>query len=83
MGCAACARCCREFTFEVSGDAEWIARFTEFVELTRPGVFHGVPGGLKITIPCDYLKDGRCEVYEERPEICREFMCRKARSSPQ
>ena len=26
-------------------------------------------------IPCIWLKDGKCQHYEYRPEICREFEC--------
>ena len=28
-----------------------------------------------LPIPCRYLKDGRCLIYENRPQVCRDYNC--------
>lgn len=80
MGCDRCGRCCKELVFPLGGDAEWMRKLTEFLEFTRPEVFGGVPGGLRIRVNCQHLDAaGACLIYDQRPEICRDFLCRKAK----
>jgi Fe-S-cluster containining protein len=33
------------------------------------------PHRLVIDFNCEFLSDGRCSIYEARPEICRRFTC--------
>jgi Fe-S-cluster containining protein len=33
------------------------------------------PHRLEIDYDCEFLADGRCSIYEQRPEICRRFVC--------
>lgn len=33
------------------------------------------PHRLLIDYGCEFLKSGRCSIYEARPEICRRFTC--------
>jgi Fe-S-cluster containining protein len=35
------------------------------------------PHRLLIDYCCEFLADGRCRIYEDRPEICRRFVCRE------
>ena len=35
------------------------------------------PHRLEIDYGCEFLSDGRCSIYEQRPEICRRFTCRE------
>lgn len=32
-------------------------------------------GGLRLETRCNYLKDGCCSIYHQRPEICRIYQC--------
>jgi len=32
---------------------------------------------LNIEGNCEHLVNGRCSIYENRPSVCREFICRK------
>lgn len=72
-----CSRCCRELTFPVETSNDWAKEFGAFLEYTRPGT-HLMRGGvLKILVPCVHLDDkGKCKVYDERPDICRNFYCK-------
>ncbi len=80
MGCSSCAKCCEEFSFEISGDnKQWIKKLSEFIKLTRPSLMSIDFSVLKFKAPCKYLSDGRCTIYEDRPKICRDFLCRKAK----
>ena len=33
------------------------------------------PHKLEIDYGCEFLVDGRCSIYEARPDICRRFFC--------
>lgn len=83
MGCDGCTRCCRELTFELGGNSEWVKEFSEFLVTTRPGTFAIVSGGIRMTVDCEQLDsdEGRCRIYETRPRICRDFLCRRARAT--
>lgn len=65
--------CCRSFAaVEISWD--------EYERLKRLGAtrlqlsLYG-PHRLEIDCGCEFLEDGRCSIYEERPDICRRFYC--------
>jgi len=80
MVCLKCARCCEEFTFEISGDnKEWINQLGVFIKLTRPQLMSLENSILKFKAPCQYLDKGKCTIYENRPEICKNFLCKKAK----
>jgi len=80
MSCTGCGRCCKEFIFELGGDKEWVKQFTKFLEVTRSDYCEGLPNGLKLKVPCKYLnKENKCTIYTDRPDICRNFYCKKAK----
>jgi len=33
------------------------------------------PHKLEIDAGCEFLKEGRCRIYEARPDVCRRFIC--------
>ena len=78
MSCSHCGKCCGYVALEVSADtARWIR-------------MHNIPvaeedGVCKVTIaaPCKYrdAEAQRCTRYEDRPEICRTYLCEQARGS--
>ncbi len=36
------------------------------------------PHKLEIDAGCEFLKEGRCCIYEARPDVCRRFICSEA-----
>lgn len=72
--CAACdGLCCRSFVaVELS--------FAEYERLERLGArrlefsLRG-PHWLVIEGGCEFLAEGRCSIYEDRPDVCRRFAC--------
>lgn len=72
--CSRCGgECCRSFT-----DVE--LSWEEFERLQKLGAsrlqlaLFG-PHRLLIDYNCEFLREGRCSIYEARPEICRRFIC--------
>ena len=39
----------------------------------NPKLHHGKNGELILT--CSHLKNGQCDIYEDRPQLCRDFNC--------
>lgn len=73
--CAAC--CCRSFP---NVDLSW----DEYQRLEALGAarlhfsLHG-PHKLIIENGCEFLRGNRCGIYDDRPEICRRFICKAVR----
>ncbi len=72
--CAACdAACCRGFP-TVALTADEYARLESLgakrLEFTLNGHFY-----LIIENGCEFLHGNRCSIYEDRPKICRLFVC--------
>ena len=65
--------CCRSFT-DVELTWEEYERLRGLgasrLQLSLTG-----PHRLMIDYNCEFLRDGRCSIYEARPEICRRFTC--------
>ena len=92
MSCQRCGRCCVTANIKLpgikvndgSGFAEWLAfhRCDVMNQETPDG-----EGGLALRIPLTCMKlaetaDGafRCTIYDQRPEICRSYVCERARN---
>ena len=74
MSCLKCGDCCQTATLVISKDTKNL----EWIE------YHGMtitPNGeqLRVTVPikCDKLVDGKCSIYENRPDTCRRYVCEK------
>ncbi|HEX3425003.1 MAG TPA: YkgJ family cysteine cluster protein [Acidimicrobiales bacterium] len=64
--CLACGLCCDGTLFartQLAGE-----------EIVRLGRRHGTMAA-SMPQPCACLKDGRCGIYDERPQVCRSFRC--------
>ncbi|MBG9375079.1 YkgJ family cysteine cluster protein [Panacibacter sp. DH6] len=78
IDCTACGNCCRSLMINVDGqDAERLARhlhmhtddfYERYVERSSQGTL-----AVMNNIPCHFLADNKCTVYEARPAECREF----------
>jgi len=75
--CQECdALCCRSFP---NVDLTW----EEYQRLAALGAnrlhfsLHG-PHKLIIESGCEFLHNSKCSIYEQRPEVCRRFICKTA-----
>jgi Fe-S-cluster containining protein len=75
MKCKNCSRCCQDIALPYGEANEDEKRWIEYhgIEVLKNkfGSF------IKISLPCSKLKDNRCSIYKERPEICRWYDCEK------
>ncbi len=72
--CRACdGACCRSFVAVELGPGEYgrlEALGAQRLQLSLRG-----PHWLVIDDGCEFLVDGRCAIYAQRPELCRRFIC--------
>lgn len=69
--CEGCGICCDGTLFRHGSVTE-----TEKCRLETLGLSLFEDGGqVRFRIPCDKLEDGRCSVYSQRPQTCRDFRC--------
>ena len=71
--CTLCRGACCEDTFIHLGKLDGVS--LEFLRVRVSGVVRLDDGtwGFYLGKSCSHLKDGRCEVYEDRPQRCRDF----------
>jgi Fe-S-cluster containining protein len=92
MSCQRCGKCCRDFTIklDVGTDSQQeLEGFKRYLNLHGCKTFIEEKV-LNILAPvmCENLgfKEGEgycCKDYENRPEICRKFLCEKAMAVPE
>lgn len=65
-----CSKCCEDIIiplgYKIPEDMK------RWIEL------HGIETeskAIKLKVSCLKLKDGKCSIYEDRPDICREYIC--------
>ncbi len=77
IDCTSCGNCCKSLMITVSEDeadhlsAKLTITRTAFDDLYLEKGLHGM--NIINTIPCHFLSDNKCKVYEDRFEGCREF----------
>ena len=74
--CLACKRCCREVGI-YTHPAMYICTAEELIEFYEARGFSVVKSGdllvLTLQHACPHLTAGGCDIYENRPKICREY----------
>ena len=77
IDCTACGNCCRSLMINVSAqEADALAdRLHSSVALVKEKYLEESLGGQLVinTIPCHFLADNKCTIYEHRFTECREF----------
>jgi uncharacterized protein len=78
IDCTTCGNCCRSLMINLeAGDSERLSSHlqmtnvnfkTTYVECSSSGEIE-----IMNTIPCHFLSENKCTVYEARPSECREF----------
>ncbi len=72
--CLACdGACCRSFS-DVELSMEELERLHSLGAKRLHFSMFGRPR-LVIDYNCEFLVDGKCSIYERRPDICRRFIC--------
>jgi len=72
-GCGDCSKCCEGKFFLAPLILEDFDKVKKYFEI-RAVVFEDVIPVMLLTDgknPCKYLKDGKCQIYQERPPACR------------
>ncbi len=81
-GCESCTLCCKLFLINLNEEEFRSGKYlTEFVTEDIFDDFGTVEEyGLNIVKKnedgsCFYIKDRRCSIYNDRPQVCRDFFC--------
>ena len=67
--CGNCCDCCQSINIHTDQMSEDIKRWIELHNLEVNGEY------VKFNIPCSKLIDNKCSIYEERPNVCRDYIC--------
>ena len=79
MNCLTCpANCCRNIilpiALEVNEDQKrWIELHGLQVEIKQEDDLK--IAYLKVETPCSKLKDFKCTIYKDRPQVCKDYTC--------
>ncbi len=92
--CLRCGTCCSSAFFalmnvSIEDDAQELARWMSYFgcEPMKYPTSEGEVLAVKIPMPCKHLarepESGKmgCLIYENRPNVCREYLCKKARDA--
>ena len=74
MSCLKCGKCCDEVGFFVNKertDVEWLKLHGITVE------DRGDEVKITIALPCSKKINNQCSIYDNRPEICKNYRCEK------
>lgn len=73
--CEGCTACCRNFELvKISPEDDAAQYDTQFAQMEDGNLWHALKH--KENGDCIYLENEKCQVYENRPFICRQFDCR-------
>ena len=78
--CSGCGECCADLlplTAEEVRRLKAYAKKHGLKEHTQAPFFD--PGAIDLTCPFRNQAEGKCDVYEVRPKICRDFICSKSK----
>lgn len=77
IDCTDCGNCCRSFMINVTAEEmQKVATSTQAnIEDFKKKHIEESPGGIMVmnTIPCAFLSENKCTIYENRFNECREF----------
>lgn len=74
-GCQKCGLCCTQFIIQFKPPERMLELLRKHFNREDLDKIQ-----LKVHHRCAYLdENNRCRIYEERPPICREFLCARAR----
>lgn len=68
--CNKCGECCKSMRFQL-----FDADHYRWAELHGVTIVEDDGFWVEFPIKCKKLKNNRCTIYEDRPEMCKEFSC--------
>ena len=73
--CEQCGKCCEDLflplAITVDDDVKkWLEYHGIKTEFKNPLTY------IRIPLKCSKLKDGKCSIYENRPQVCRDYNCK-------
>ena len=72
MNCDNCSKCCEDIILPLAFEPnEDIKHWIEFHNIEVKGKM------IRIKNKCEKLVNGKCSIYENRPENCKNFFCEK------
>jgi Fe-S-cluster containining protein len=71
--CNQCGKCCRQFNLPVKNQEELIKKFNEHFGFKLKSY------EIKVLFSgeCEFLENNKCTNYENRPKLCKEFICKR------
>jgi uncharacterized protein len=79
VACGECVGCCSSsyFIYIKPGEIELLGRVPKEALVAAPGLPKGhLPMGYDKDGQCPMLANGKCSIYEQRPQTCRNYDCR-------
>jgi Fe-S-cluster containining protein len=78
MACTRCGGCCQEAVVVMKRDVD-LARFFTLHGAAVVATERGMDVSFATPCKCYDAEAGACNIYNQRPDICRRFLCSKAR----
>lgn len=72
--CSRCGNCCTNFLFMTDKELQAIKKYAKENKLSD-NYDHLLKDNVVMMCPFNNQKEGKCDIYEVRPEICRTFKC--------
>lgn len=69
--CGDCHKCCEHYTLELTELGGATLQFSRVWGVCSESGFMSI----EIEIPCQHLTKDGCDIYEDRPQTCRDFVC--------
>lgn len=92
MTCKRCGQCCVGASFTIDKSVTDLTELAKWMQLHFCGIDEVRDGeAIRIRIPltCSQLSfnydtgEAFCHIYEDRPKLCRDYMCKRARDGDQ
>lgn len=74
--CSRCGNCCPNFLALTEEEIETIPKYVKEHKI-QDNYKHLLKNNIVVLCPFNNQKEGKCDIYEVRPEICRRFKCNK------
>lgn len=76
MNCKKCGGCCKTLILPLGITVDDDSQ--KWLEYHGIKVIRGNPiSYIEIDAVCSNLKDNQCSIYEQRPQVCRDYLCDK------
>lgn len=84
MECKRCGKCCHTIILALhsvpfANDTQEMAKWLLCHGFQTTKIFNGKEDvlGVKIDKKCEHFENNTCKIYEDRPQICKDFWCKE------